>query len=235
MTQSLVIYGKEYIPSNVLASQCGYSHDYIGKLAREEKILGTQVGRQWFIEPGSLHAYLAQVEIEKKIRKEELSRVRRIEHEAHQKKTAAYSEHASEFAALAQAVVVVVCGGIVGALGWTAVSQGVEVHDLRYGVTDSMSRMAEALVPDDLSALIARDESQVAVALVSQAEPEVELIFADLPQILQLACEEGDEPLTAEDVAEAVWYTTTVPGHVCINDLVITCTQQANAIYFNRK
>ena len=45
----------------------------------------------------------------------------------------------------------------------------------------------------------------------------------------------GLQPLTAEDVAEAVWYTTTVPGHVCINDLVITCTQQANAIYFNRK
>ena len=45
----------------------------------------------------------------------------------------------------------------------------------------------------------------------------------------------GLQPLTAEDVAEAVWYTTTLPGHVCINDLVITCTQQANAIYFNRK
>ena len=45
----------------------------------------------------------------------------------------------------------------------------------------------------------------------------------------------GIKPLTAEDVAEAVWYTTTVPSHVCINDLVITCTQQANAIYFNRE
>ncbi|HEX6193901.1 MAG TPA: SDR family NAD(P)-dependent oxidoreductase [Chitinophagaceae bacterium] len=44
----------------------------------------------------------------------------------------------------------------------------------------------------------------------------------------------GLKPLTAEDVAEAIWYTTTVPAHVCINDLVITCTQQANAIYFNR-
>lgn len=45
----------------------------------------------------------------------------------------------------------------------------------------------------------------------------------------------GLKPLTAEDVAEAIWYTTTVPAHVCINDLVITCTQQANAIYFNRQ
>jgi hypothetical protein len=25
-----------------------------------------------------------------------------------------------------------------------------------------------------------------------------------------------------------------LPPHVCINDLVITCAQQANAIYFHR-
>ena len=25
-----------------------------------------------------------------------------------------------------------------------------------------------------------------------------------------------------------------LPGHVCINDLVITCTQQADAIYFSK-
>lgn len=42
-------------------------------------------------------------------------------------------------------------------------------------------------------------------------------------------------PLTAEDVADAIWYTTTLPDHVCINELVITCTQQANTIYFNRE
>lgn len=45
---------------------------------------------------------------------------------------------------------------------------------------------------------------------------------------------DGLKPLTAEDVAEVVYYCTTQPPHVCINDLVITCTQQANSIYFNR-
>ncbi|MER3499342.1 MAG: NAD(P)-dependent oxidoreductase [Chitinophagaceae bacterium] len=45
---------------------------------------------------------------------------------------------------------------------------------------------------------------------------------------------EGLMPLTAQDVAEAVFYTTTVPPHVCINELVITCTQQADALYFHR-
>jgi len=45
----------------------------------------------------------------------------------------------------------------------------------------------------------------------------------------------GITPLTAEDVAEIIYYTTTLPPHVCINELVVTCTQQASAIYFNRK
>ncbi len=46
---------------------------------------------------------------------------------------------------------------------------------------------------------------------------------------------DGLKPLTAEDVADVVYYTTTLPAHVCINDLVLSCTQQANSIFFNRK
>lgn len=45
----------------------------------------------------------------------------------------------------------------------------------------------------------------------------------------------GIQPLTAEDVADVIYYCTTLPSHVCINDLSITCTQQADTIYFNRK
>lgn len=46
---------------------------------------------------------------------------------------------------------------------------------------------------------------------------------------------DGIKPLTAEDVADIIYYTTTLPSHVCINELAVTCTQQANSIYFNRK
>jgi len=45
----------------------------------------------------------------------------------------------------------------------------------------------------------------------------------------------GIEPLVAENVAEITYYCTTLPPHVCINDLVVTCTQQANSFYINRK
>ncbi len=41
----------------------------------------------------------------------------------------------------------------------------------------------------------------------------------------------GFKALQAEDVADAVYYCATLPPHVCINDLTITCTQQANSIY----
>lgn len=45
---------------------------------------------------------------------------------------------------------------------------------------------------------------------------------------------EGIKPLTGEDVAEVIYYCTSLPAHVCINDLVLTCTQQANSFYYNR-
>jgi NADP-dependent 3-hydroxy acid dehydrogenase YdfG len=46
---------------------------------------------------------------------------------------------------------------------------------------------------------------------------------------------EGFQPLSGSDVADVVYYTATLPPHVCINDLVITCTQQANSYHFHRE
>ncbi|GAB3017273.1 SDR family NAD(P)-dependent oxidoreductase [Niabella terrae] len=45
----------------------------------------------------------------------------------------------------------------------------------------------------------------------------------------------GMEPLVAVDVAETIYYVTTLADHVCINELVVTCTQQANSYYSFRK
>ena len=38
----------------------------------------------------------------------------------------------------------------------------------------------------------------------------------------------GFDALTADDIADAVYYCASLPSHVCINDLVITPTQQAS-------
>ncbi|ULQ53019.1 SDR family NAD(P)-dependent oxidoreductase [Flavihumibacter fluvii] len=45
----------------------------------------------------------------------------------------------------------------------------------------------------------------------------------------------GYTPLSAEDIADTVWYCASLPAHVCINDLVITCTAQANSYSTFRK
>jgi 3-hydroxy acid dehydrogenase/malonic semialdehyde reductase len=46
---------------------------------------------------------------------------------------------------------------------------------------------------------------------------------------------EGIKALSPEDVAEVIYYTTTLPAHVCINDLTVTCLQQADSVYIHRK
>lgn len=45
----------------------------------------------------------------------------------------------------------------------------------------------------------------------------------------------GFTPLSGDDVAEAVWYVTTLPAHVNINDLVLMPTVQASSVVFNKK
>jgi 3-hydroxy acid dehydrogenase/malonic semialdehyde reductase len=45
----------------------------------------------------------------------------------------------------------------------------------------------------------------------------------------------GYIPLRPEDIADVVYYCATLPAHVNINDMVVTCTAQASATNFNKK
>ncbi|MEZ4937156.1 MAG: SDR family NAD(P)-dependent oxidoreductase [Crocinitomicaceae bacterium] len=45
---------------------------------------------------------------------------------------------------------------------------------------------------------------------------------------------QGFEPLTGEDLAEITYYAATTPKHVCLNDIVVTCTSQANSFYLHK-
>ena len=40
---------------------------------------------------------------------------------------------------------------------------------------------------------------------------------------------EGFTPLTAEDVAEVIWFAASRPAHVNLNDIIITPTSQASS------
>ena len=67
------------------------------------------------------------------------------------------------------------------------------------------------------------------------ADTEFSLVrFKGDPQKAK-AVYEGYQPLTAEDIADTIWYCASLPQHVCINDLVITCTAQANSFLTFRK
>lgn len=46
---------------------------------------------------------------------------------------------------------------------------------------------------------------------------------------------EGYQPLSPDDIASVIFYTATLPPHVCINDLTLTCLAQANAHYILKK
>lgn len=45
----------------------------------------------------------------------------------------------------------------------------------------------------------------------------------------------GIDALTADDIADAIYYCATLPPHVCINDLIITPTQQASVNHNYRR
>lgn len=42
-------------------------------------------------------------------------------------------------------------------------------------------------------------------------------------------------PLTGNDIADTIFYCCSLPSHVCINDLTITCLQQASAVVFYKE
>ena len=46
---------------------------------------------------------------------------------------------------------------------------------------------------------------------------------------------DGFIPLSAGDIADSIFYCANLPAHVCINELTITCTAQANGLYIHKE
>lgn len=59
MDEALQHIMKNLIPSREAAKRLGVSQQQIGYLAREGRIVGTQVGREWIIYAPSIDTYLA--------------------------------------------------------------------------------------------------------------------------------------------------------------------------------
>ena len=67
------------------------------------------------------------------------------------------------------------------------------------------------------------------------AETEFSLVRFKGDKEKASAVYKGINALTADDIANVIYYCATLPDHVCINDLVITPTQQADVMFTNRK
>jgi 3-hydroxy acid dehydrogenase / malonic semialdehyde reductase len=74
---------------------------------------------------------------------------------------------------------------------------------------------------------------KIKVTVIHPGAAETEFSLVRLKQDLKEAKKvyEGYEPLHAEDIANIVYYAASLPAHVCINEMEVTCLAQANAYY----
>lgn len=80
-------------------------------------------------------------------------------------------------------------------------------------------------------------EHGIKVSAVNPGAAETEFSLVRLKGDVEKAnaVYKGFEPLVAEDIAEIVYFVATRPAHVCINDVVVTPTAQANTAHLLRK
>ena len=76
-------------------------------------------------------------------------------------------------------------------------------------------------------------QHKIKITVIHPGAAETEFSLVRLKQDVQEAKKvyEGYEPLHAEDIANIVYYAASLPAHVCINELEVTCLAQANAYY----
>jgi 3-hydroxy acid dehydrogenase/malonic semialdehyde reductase len=97
------------------------------------------------------------------------------------------------------------------------------------------SKHAVAAISEGMRIDLLRHGIKVTAVHPGAAETEFSLVRFKGDEKLASSVYTGFQPLSAVDVAEVVYYCTTLPAHVCINELVLTSTAQANSFYFHKK
>ena len=184
MKQKLSINGKEYVPISHLVASSTYTSDYIRRLAVDEKILGTQVGRIWFIEPESFKTFLLKTDVEKKISASELSQKRKSEQTLKKEVTIKVSSNKRHsLFAFGQAVAVVSCGLLIGSLSFVASNDPTNINTLVQGSGISLSFLATSIysLSDHTESLTALSTESVLVRSMSVSATSSDEAFAVLP------------------------------------------------------
>jgi 3-hydroxy acid dehydrogenase/malonic semialdehyde reductase len=111
-------------------------------------------------------------------------------------------------------------------IGSTAGKQVYQKGNVYCATKHAVQAISEAMRIDLLSHKI-----KVTVIHPGAAETEFSLVRLKKDAAEAKKVYAGYEPLHAEDIAGVVYYAASLPAHVCINELEITCLAQANAFY----
>ncbi len=114
-------------------------------------------------------------------------------------------------------------------IGSTAAKQVYQKGNVYCATKHAVLAISEAMRIDLLAHKI-----KVTVINPGAAETEFSLVRLNQDTAEAKKVYEGYEPLHAKDIADVVYFTATLPAHVCINELEVTCLAQANAFYLHK-
>jgi 3-hydroxy acid dehydrogenase / malonic semialdehyde reductase len=117
-------------------------------------------------------------------------------------------------------------GGQIINIGSTAGKQVYQKGNVYCATKHAVQAISEAMRIDLLS-------HKIKVTVINPGAAETEFSLVRLKQDAGEAKKvyEGYEPLHSVDIANVVFFAATLPPHVCINELEVTCLAQANAFY----
>ncbi len=115
-------------------------------------------------------------------------------------------------------------------IGSTAGKQVYQKGNVYCATKHAVVAVSEAMRIDLLS-------HKIKVTVINPGAAETEFSLVRLKQDAKEAKKvyEGYEPLHAEDIANVVFFAASLPAHVCINEMEITCLAQANSFYLHKE
>lgn len=122
-----------------------------------------------------------------------------------------------------------VCRGHIINMGSVAAKDMYEKGNVYCGTKAAVEAISHTMRIDLL-----RHHIKVTCIHPGAAETEFSLVRFKGDEATAKSIYNGLQPLSADDVADVILYCASLPEHVCINDLSVTCIRQADGIYFNR-
>lgn len=165
MNEKVHIDNIDFIPASQVAKVLQYTPDYISKLAREEKILSTRVGRRWYVNLDSALQFKELTEREKQARAEEIREERKLEQKLYRQEEEKVSL-GSPLLALTETAVVVFLGLIVGFGGFFVIDSNTTPAAVDRSAFERLAIMVYDLFT------IEKDEKTVSSHELTVIEPE---------------------------------------------------------------